>query len=441
VALVNPEYNRKNRDVLYVSITIIAAVFLFTMTVSILNESTLGHHTASLTDAYAQPSVETVKHRNLTIDLGNGLKTNAELTIPAVGEGPFPGVLIIPGSGVIDRNGTEGYILVDNVTGSKIYPTAQTYFDISKYLSERGFAVLKYDKRGVGSNHTVLDSNVWGNVTINDLKQDAETALAVLLQQPEVNATEKATLIGHSEGTIVTPRVAADNSDKVKNIVLMAAFAQNLGDLLEFQVVENPLLYAERELDNTGQGVFSLKDAMEDPIFLQIGGHLLNQTHLAGGDDDVINIEDELRAAALVAYENITSPSALVLSSECQSQAACPVAINSHMNLESTVDMMGNVSSGVDILILQAENDSLVPNEQGLLLQQRLTQVNHPDHLLITYPNLGHLFAPSNQWITEEGPVEEYVLQDMFEWLASPERSSGGLSGESDKSVQILGKS
>ena len=96
----------------------------------------------------------------------------------------------------------------------------------------------------------------------------------------------------------------------------------------------------------------------------------------------------------------------MVLSSECESQAACLVAISSHMNLDSTVGMIGNVSSGIDILIIQAENDSLVPNEQGLLLQQRLTEVNHPNHLLITYPNLGHLFTPSNQWVTAEGPVE-----------------------------------
>jgi hypothetical protein len=42
---------------------------------------------------------------------------------------------------------------------------------------------------------------------------------------------------------------------------------------------------------------------------------------------EIISIEDELRPAALAVYENITSPSALVLSSECKSQAACPVAI------------------------------------------------------------------------------------------------------------------
>jgi L-lactate permease len=49
VALVNPDYNGKNRDVLYVSITIIAAVFLFAMSVSVLSESTLDHHIAAVT--------------------------------------------------------------------------------------------------------------------------------------------------------------------------------------------------------------------------------------------------------------------------------------------------------------------------------------------------------------------------------------------------------
>ena len=102
---------------------------------------------------YAQPSVETVKHRDLTIDLGNGTKTNAQLTIPAVGEGPFPGVLLTPGSGAVDLNSTAGLIRVDNSTG----PAAQPTFQIAEDLSERGFVVLRYDKRGVGSNYTLLE--------------------------------------------------------------------------------------------------------------------------------------------------------------------------------------------------------------------------------------------------------------------------------------------
>ena len=96
--VVNPGYSWKNRDVLYVSITI-TAVFLFAISVSILSESTLEHHIGNVTDVYAQPYVKMLKNRNLTIDLGNGLKTNAQLTYPAIGEGPYPGVIIFPGAG------------------------------------------------------------------------------------------------------------------------------------------------------------------------------------------------------------------------------------------------------------------------------------------------------------------------------------------------------
>jgi hypothetical protein len=55
--------------------------------------------------------------------------------------------------------------------------------------------------------------------------------------------------------------------------------------------------------------------------------------------------------------------------------------------------------------------------QQAFLLQQRLTNVNHPDHTLITYPNLGHSFYPSSQWLTRPGQIEPYVLADIYAWL------------------------
>jgi hypothetical protein len=55
--------------------------------------------------------------------------------------------------------------------------------------------------------------------------------------------------------------------------------------------------------------------------------------------------------------------------------------------------------------------------EGAFLLQQRLTEVNYPDHTLITYPNLGHVFYPSSQWSTGIGPIEEYVLANIYAWL------------------------
>jgi len=81
--------------------------------------------------------------------------------------------------------------------------------------------------------------------------------------------------------------------------------------------------------------------------------------------------------------------------------------------------MIGNVSKSIGILILNGENDSQTPVQQAFLLQQRLTDVNHPDHTLITYPNLGHVFYPSSEWQTRLGPLPQYVLADIYAWLES----------------------
>src|SRR5215213_5587728 len=171
-----------------------------------------GSSAASLT-VNAQSDLQTIKYRNLVIDLGNGVKTNAQLTYPAVGKGPFPGILLIHGSGANDKNETLGHVYKN---GPK--PPA-LFWQIAQYLSERGFAVLRYDKRGIGANYTI-DQNIWGNATVNDLIHDAENALNILTLQPEVDS-QRISVIGHSEGTIITPRVAIDNPTKVKNIILM----------------------------------------------------------------------------------------------------------------------------------------------------------------------------------------------------------------------------
>src|SRR5215217_2868832 len=237
---------------------------------SILSNSTTFNNYS--TSVLAQPFIQTVKSRDLVIDLGNGIQTNAQLTIPAVGNGPFPGVLLIHGTGPTDMNETVDFIRIDNQTGSKIYPPTP-FFQIAKYLSERGFVVLRYDKRGIGENGTILDSNAWGNLTFNDLKQDAEKALAVLALQPEVDPS-RITILGHSEGTVIAPRVAIDNTTKVRNLVLMGAAAENVYELGYFQNVDLKVLYAEKVLDRNHDGLLSVSEADNDPIFGSVVGNV-----------------------------------------------------------------------------------------------------------------------------------------------------------------------
>ena len=360
----------------------------------------------------AQQDVETIKHRNMVIDLGNGVKTNAQLTIPAVGNGPFPGVLLISGSGAQDMNSSAIFISIDNVTGAKIYPPTP-FFQISQYLSERGFVVLKYDKRGVGENHTIVDSNVWGNMTINNLVQDANRALSVLMKQPEVDGN-RLTVLGHSEGTVVTPRVAIDNPDKVKNIVLLGTVAQNISELLDYQVVKIPMIYAKQILDKNHNGLLSVREASEDLTFQGIvGGNLtlvLTQQNLQNdtislkpeydpNKDTYINIETELKPALMERAKLFPFQSSLVSepSDKCISITGCQMWWNSFIALDPNLNTISKVPSNTSILILNGENDTQTPVQQAFLLQQKLIDVNHPDHTLITYPNLGHSFFPSSQ--------------------------------------------
>nr|MDP9498926.1 prolyl oligopeptidase family serine peptidase [Thermoproteota archaeon] len=125
-------------------------------------------------------------------------------------------------------------------------------------------------------------------------------------------------------------------------------------------------------------------------------------------------------------YENITSGD---IHAKCSVEGGCPIWLNSHANLEPNLSIVGNIPNSTSVLILHGENDSQAPIQQSFLLEQRLTEVNYPDHTLITYPDLGHLFSPSSQWFTEFGPMEQYVLSDLHRWLSDHTHGLRSLDG------------
>jgi uncharacterized protein len=96
--------------------------------------------------------------------------------------------------------------------------------------------------------------------------------------------------------------------------------------------------------------------------------------------------------------------------------------------LGSNLGMIGNIPSSTKILILQGENDTQTPVQQTFMLQQRLTDVNHPDHTLITYPGFGHYLSPvigsypgsSMYGLQKSGPIGGYALADLYSWKLTP---------------------
>lgn len=67
------------------------------------------------------------------------------------------------------------------------------------------------------------------------------------------------TLLGHSEGAIVAPRIARED-EGIKNMVLLSAPAGNLRNNLQFQLMARPLLYAEEVMDSNHDGLLSIAE-------------------------------------------------------------------------------------------------------------------------------------------------------------------------------------
>src|SRR5215207_5104030 len=340
------------------SLGLLAVIVIFSS--SMLDNSTFNYSTSAI----AQPFIETVKYRDLVIDLGNGgLKTNAQLTVPAVGNGPFPGVLLVHGSGPVDMNET-------------LSPDSKPFWQIAQYLSERGFAVLRYDKRGVGANSQIIDTNVWGNLTFNDLKHDGETALNVLTQQPEVDKN-KITVIGHSEGTIIAPRIVIDqeenktNSTTIKNIVLMGSAATTMADLAYYQKVGIVLEYMHQMLDKNGTGSISVEQAIQDPL---VGRFVVANFGNDTTTTSSIDIDRQVKPFLEKELEEFTKEADG--NARCDNPEGCPIWFNSAVDLEPNLSVIGNLSKSTSVLMLNGENDPLTPVQQSFLLHQRLTEVD-----------------------------------------------------------------
>jgi alpha-beta hydrolase superfamily lysophospholipase len=133
--------------------------------------------------------------------------------------GPFPGVLLVAGSGQVDRNENH----------KKLHLNA--FYDISHYLAQNGIASLRYDKRGVGQS----GGDYWAT-GFHDRVQDAMAALQYLKQEKNIQP-ENMFILGHSEGAFIATRLAGDGVE-VAGVILLAGGAQSGEAVLKWQAVQ-----------------------------------------------------------------------------------------------------------------------------------------------------------------------------------------------------------
>ena len=78
------------------------------------------------------------------------------------------------------------------------------------------------------------------------------------MQQPEVDI-HKISILGHSEGSHIAPRIAIDNPGKIKNIILMGASAQNESQSTYSNIL-GILQYAKEVVDKNKDGLISINE-------------------------------------------------------------------------------------------------------------------------------------------------------------------------------------
>lgn len=135
------------------------------------------------------------------------------LTMPK-GDGPFPAVILLHGSGPCDRDETIG--------GSKVFK------DLAWGLASHGIAVLRYEKRT--RQYPEICSQDEGFTVEDETLNDAEAALGLLSNTAGIDP-QRIFAAGHSLGGMMVPRLAS-REDRLAGIIILAGATRGLEDLI-----------------------------------------------------------------------------------------------------------------------------------------------------------------------------------------------------------------
>ena len=212
------------------------------------------------------------------------VKLAGTLTLPRTA-GPHPAVVFITGSGPQDRD--------EALMGHR------PFLVLADYLTRQGIATLRCDDRG-----TAKSTGDFSKATDSDFVKDTEAQVAYLLTRKEINP-KRIGLVGHSEGGIVAPRVAA-KSGEVAFIVMLAGLGVPMDELLVRQGHDIALVMGASEeviAKNaaTQRATFEIVKTEQDPaaaeaavrklIREQLASLTAEQRQAVGLSDDMVDAQ------------------------------------------------------------------------------------------------------------------------------------------------------
>ena len=307
---------------------------------------------------YAQPE----RFHEQDVQIGHGeWVLPGTLSLPQ-GEGPFAGVVLVHGSGPLDRDET--------------IPPNKPFRDLAWGLASQGIAVLRYEKRTHAYTARLkdeLDTFTVKEETIDD----ALEAVALLCGRPELDA-KQVFVLGHSLGGFLAPRIGAADP-RIRGLIILAGSARPLEDIL--------------------------LDQMDYVLSLSVTDPVAREQQLA-----IIKKQVEL----------VKDPTRLPSAAACNLPFSVPPAYWIDLNAYHPEQVAQTLAQ--PMLFLFGESDYQVTRADFQIWQDALG--SRSDVQFIRYPGLSHIFAPvaggqkaTPATYTLAAHVAEEVVNEIVSWI------------------------
>lgn len=325
---------------------------------------------------------EEVGYRNVK----DNVKLAGTLTVPR-GDGKFPAVILITGSGAQDRDST----VLEH----------RPFLVLADYLTRRGIAVLRVDDRGIGGSD--LGSLA---ATTENYVGDVLAGIEYLKSRREINSSQIG-LIGHSEGGIIAP-LAAVRSKDVAFIVMLAGSGQAGDEVILTQI--NLLNKAGGETPETIAKAVDFQKSLFAIIKSEPDDKLAA---------DKINAMTAARKSQMSEQELVR-----FASTEANLKAQLPLLLSPWYRYFLAYNPRPTLEKvKVPVLALNGENDAQVSAKENLaIIEAALKAGGNKDYTVKSFPKLNHLFqtsqtgAPSEYGIIEE-TFSPPVLELISDWI------------------------
>ncbi len=313
------------------------------------------------------------------------------LTLPSE-QDSFPAVLLITGSGPQDRN--------EAIAGHR------PFLVLADYLTRQGIAVLRVDDRGVGES-----TGDFSQATSGDFASDVLAGIEYLKARKEINP-KKIGLIGHSEGGIIAPMVAAKSSD-VAFIVLMAGTG----------LTGEEILYLQGALISRAMGV-SEEDIIKNRQFNEKIFSLIKE----GKDEKTI--EEKLRQMFMEDWEKMSDEKKEQIGDpEVFLKVQLQSLLSPWLKFFLTYDPKPTLSKvKCPVLAINGEKDLQVPPKENLsAIKDALVAGGNKNFTIKELPGLNHLFQTAQIGVPAEyAKIEETIspiaLKIIGDWILEQTR-------------------